>query len=170
MDGSESVVTIFTDGACSYNPGPGGWAALLILRNSARFISGYESHTTNNKMELNAAIAALKTLKRSAEANIHTDSRYLQDGIKHWIHNWTKNNWRNASGKPVVSQDLWMTLLELIRIHHVHWIWVKGHSTNRFNNFVDLLAREAISRKSGVDVRLSVRELEDILNVRQISR
>jgi ribonuclease HI len=169
MDYSESIVTIFTDGACLNNPGPGGWAALLILRDTARFISGYEPHTTNNRMELFAAIAALKTLRRSAAANIYTDSKYLQDGISRWIHSWIQNKWRTKSNKPVLNQDLWVDLLELVKIHHVHWEWVRGHSTSQFNNFVDLLARGAISRRAGVDVKLSMRELEDILNGRQVS-
>jgi ribonuclease HI len=110
MTDSESAVTIFTDGACSHNPGPGGWAALLILRDTVRFISGYESHTTNNRMELSAAISALRTLKWRSDADVHTDSKYLQDGIKFWIHKWKRNNWRNASNKPVLNQDLWMAL------------------------------------------------------------
>jgi ribonuclease HI len=168
MDDWESAITIFTDGACSYNPGPGGWAALLILRNTARFISGYESHTTNNRMELLAAISALKTLQRRSTANIHTDSLYLRDGINRWIHRWKKNNWRSSSNKPVVNQDLWTELSELADKHHIHWLWVRGHSTDRYNNFVDLLARGAISRRGGVDVRLGVSELEVILNDRQI--
>lgn len=168
MDDLELAVTIFTDGACSHNPGPGGWAALLILYDTARFISGYKSYTTNNRMELFAAIAALKTLKRSTEVKVHTDSRYLRDGIERWIYNWKRNNWKNASGKPVLNQDLWIDLSELVSPHRVQWIWVQGHSTNRFNNFVDLLARRAISRKSGVDVKLTVREFEGILDDRQI--
>src|ERR1700741_703030 len=164
MEISDSVVTIFTDGACSHNPGPGGWAALLIFRGTARFISGYERHTTNNRMELRAAIGALTTLTKSAEANVHTDSKYLQDGISRWIRGWIKNKWKTSGNKPVLNQDLWLELLSLVETHHVHWSWVRGHSTNKFNNFVDLLARGAISRREGVDVRLSLGELEDILD------
>ena len=169
MELSDSIVTIFTDGACSHNPGPGGWAALLILRGTVRFISGYERHTTNNRMELFAAIAALKTLTRSTEADVHTDSKYLQDGITRWIRGWIKNDWKTASKKPVLNQDLWIELLRQAETHHVHWSWVQGHSTNKLNNFVDLLARGAISRREGVDVRLSLSEFEDILDGRQVS-
>jgi ribonuclease HI len=170
MDELESAVTIFTDGACSRNPGPGGWAALLILRDTVRFISGFDPRTTNNRMELFAAISALKALKRQSVANIYTDSRYVQEGIKFWIHRWKRNDWRNASNRPVVNRDLWVELQELVDIHRVHWMWVRGHSTDRYNNFVDLLARLAISRKSGVDVKISVGELEGIIDDRQVPR
>jgi ribonuclease HI len=168
MNDIETAVTIFTDGACSRNPGPGGWAVLLILNDAARFISGYEKNTTNNRMELYAAISALKILKRSAIADIHTDSLYLKDGISRWIHAWQRNNWKTANNKPVLNRDLWIELSELVKIHHVRWIWVRGHSTDLFNNFVDLLARRAILRKSGEDIRLSVPELKEILHDRQV--
>jgi ribonuclease HI len=166
----QSMVNIFTDGACSRNPGPGGWAALLLLRNTARYVSGYERHTTNNRMELFAAISALNTLTRHSEVKIHTDSRYLRDGIDSWVHEWKRNNWLTASKKPVLNQDLWTELLRLVAIHHVHWMWVRGHAQNRYNNFVDLLARRAISSKVGIDERTTVSELEDVLDGRQISR
>lgn len=170
-----STVNIFTDGACSHNPGPGGWAALLISRDTARFISGYQPETTNNRMELLAAISALKALARSTRVTIHTDSRYLADGIERWVHSWRRNNWLTASNKPVVSKDLWMELLELVAEHDVHWTWIRGHADNRFNNFVDQLARDAISNKSGVNEKVSLGDLEAIIvadkfrgNVRQL--
>jgi ribonuclease HI len=119
-------------------------------------------------MELLAAISALKALTRHAKATIHTDSRYLLDGMERWVYGWERNNWLTASKKPVVSQDLWMELVGLVAKHDVQWLWVRGHAENPFNNFVDLLARDAISRKSGVDVRKSVKELEDIVYGRQI--
>jgi ribonuclease HI len=168
MDDLDSVVTIFTDGACSFNPGPGGWAALLILRNTARFISGYEPQTTNNRMELFGAIAALRTLTRRSSAIVHTDSTYLRDGIERWVHGWKRNNWLTASRKPVANQDLWKDLVMLVAEHQVRWMWVKGHSENRFNNFVDSLARGAISRGSGVDLKVNMHQLEDILHGGQI--
>jgi ribonuclease HI len=163
MDKSEPVVTIFTDGACSGNPGPGGWAALLMLRDTARFISGYEPRTTNNRMELLAAIAGLKVLTRSTAAAVHTDSKYLRDGIERWIHSWRQNNWLTYNKKPVVSQDLWIELSELAALHQVRWIWVRGHADSPYNNFVDLLARVAIAMKSGLDIKLPLRELEEFL-------
>lgn len=115
-----------------------------------------------------AAIFALKALNRRSSANVYTDSKYLQEGIKFWIHKWRQNNWRNSSNKPVVNQDLWMRLQELVEVHHVHWMWVRGHSTDRFNNFVDLLARQAISRKSGLDMKFRMHEFEEIIDGRQI--
>jgi ribonuclease HI len=163
MENSNSIVTIFTDGACSRNPGPGGWAALLSMRDRARFISGYDPHTTNNKMELLAAIAALKTLTKRAAADVYTDSRYVQDGINIWVHNWKRNNWKTSAKKPVLNRELWLELLELAEMHDVHWMWVRGHSTNRFNVFVDLLARTAIATRSGLDVSLPTKALEEFL-------
>jgi ribonuclease HI len=173
-DKADSAVTIFTDGACSHNPGPGAWATLLIKHDTARFIVGYESHTTNNRMELSAALGGLKALHRSTVANIHTDSKYLQQGITSWIHAWERNNWKTAAKKPVINQDLWKALSEqAARHHHVHWIWVKAHSDSRLsvdsrlNNFVDLLARTAISMSMGFDVKLKLRELEEVVDGKQ---
>jgi ribonuclease HI len=162
------LVTVYTDGACSGNPGPGGWAALLISENATRFLSGFSSRTTNNRMELQAAIEALKALKVSAIVQMHTDSTYVRDGIQKWIYSWQSKNWRTSSNKPVVNQDLWVELFQLVKSHQIVWKWVRSHGDDKYNNFVDLLARGAISRKSGIDVRLSVRELEDILNGRQV--
>jgi ribonuclease HI len=157
---TEQRVIIYTDGACSINPGPGGWAALLLFRDTARFISGYEPHTTNNQMELAAAIAALKVLHREAKLEVHTDSMYLKDGIQKWIRNWRIHNWRTASNGPVKNKEFWVELDRQIQSHDIQWKWVRGHSTNRYNNFVDWLARDAIIHRAGRDERMKVFELE----------
>jgi len=157
-----SRVEIYTDGACSRNPGRGGWAALLIYGDMARYISGYNKHTTNNRMELNAAIEALRALKRPSHVILFTDSTYLRDGIQRWVHSWEKRGWRNSENKPVLNQDLWKDLLIEARMHHIEWKWVRGHDTNKYNNFVDELARIAISHRAGSDVRLPLLELEGI--------
>jgi ribonuclease HI len=169
-DQESQPVKIYTDGACSPNPGPGGWAVLFILRSVARYVSGYHPYTTNNRMELCAAINALKTLNQATTAEVHTDSRYLQDGINSWIHSWQQRNWRKFDGKPVVNQDLWMELINQVSVHKVDWKWVRGHSSDKYNNFVDALARDAISRRMGVDVRLSTRELEETMKGRMLKR
>jgi ribonuclease HI len=165
-----SRVTIYTDGACSRNPGPGGWAVLFILGDAVRYISGFDPHTTNNKMELYAAIVALRTLTKSTSVDLYTDSRYLQDGINNWVHSWQQKNWRTSSKKQVLNQDLWKELIRQARRHDVHWEWVRAHSTNPFNNFVDMLARNAISNRDGVDARINMSQLKASINGRQISR
>jgi len=157
---SERRVIVYTDGACSRNPGPGGWGALLIFRGTARFLSGYAPQTTNNQMELSAAIAALNAFHKEASVEIHTDSLYLKDGIQKWIRAWRTNNWRTFGNKPVKNKEYWIELDRQLLSHDVHWSWVRGHSTNRYNNFVDWLARDAIIHRAGRDQKMSVFNLE----------
>ncbi|MBA3670381.1 MAG: ribonuclease HI [Sphingomonas sp.] len=134
------LVEMFTDGACRGNPGPGGWAALLRMGDKEREIAGGEVLTTNNRMELKAAIAGLNTLKSPCRVEIHTDSNYVRDGITRWIHGWLKNGWRTADRKPVKNADLWQELLDAVEPHRVEWHWVKGHSGHPENDRVDALA------------------------------
>jgi ribonuclease HI len=133
-------VDIFTDGACRGNPGPGGWAALLRQGEKEREISGGETLTTNNRMELLAAIRALEALKRPCRVKLHTDSVYVRDGITRWIHNWRQNGWRTSDKKPVKNAELWQELLDASAPHRVEWHWVKGHSGHAENDRVDALA------------------------------
>lgn len=135
-----SKVEIFTDGACRGNPGPGGWAALLRMGKTERELGGGEPLTTNNRMELVAAIRALQTLKRPCRVELHTDSVYVRDGITKWIHGWQRNGWRTAGRKPVKNEELWRELLEAVATHQVRWHWVKGHSGHPENDRVDALA------------------------------
>ena len=137
-------VEVYTDGACSGNPGVGGWGAILIYGRVRKEISGSERFTTNNRMEMTAAIAALKCLKMPCEVTLHTDSSYLFNGFSHgWIYNWLRNGWKTANKKPVENQDLWQELLELNGIHKIKWIKVKGHADNENNNRCDKLATGA---------------------------
>ena len=138
-------VTIHTDGACSGNPGPGGWGVILQWGDHTRELKGGEAHTTNNRMELMAAIMALETLKRPCEVDLHTDSEYLRQGITDWINGWKRNDWRTAARKPVKNTDLWQRLDAAVHRHTVHWHWVRGHSGHDLNERADELAREAIS-------------------------
>lgn len=138
------TVEIWTDGACSGNPGPGGWGAILVYGEKRRELSGAEPETTNNRMELQAAIAALSALKRPCRVVLHTDSQYVKGGITGWIFGWKKNGWRTADKKPVKNVDLWQALDEAIRRHEIEWRWVKGHAGNELNERADELAREAI--------------------------
>ncbi len=140
---TKPVVHIYTDGACLGNPGPGGWAALLRYNGHEKELVGAASKTTNNRMELRAAIHALQALKRPCEVHIYTDSEYLKKGITQWIHNWQRNGWRTASKKPVKNQDLWRALLKAMSPHDVHWEWVKGHAGHEENERVDQLAANA---------------------------
>ena len=140
-------VEIFTDGACRGNPGPGGWAALLRTGDKEREISGGEQLTTNNRMELRAAIEALNALKRPCRVEIHTDSSYVRDGIMKWIHGWQRNGWRTADRKPVKNADLWQQLLDAESRHQVKWHWVKGHSGHPENDRVDALACDEADRQ-----------------------
>jgi ribonuclease HI len=134
------AVEIFTDGACRGNPGPGGWAALLRTGDKEREISGGEKMTTNNRMELKAAIEALNALKRPCRVELHTDSNYVRDGIMKWIHGWQRNGWRTADKKPVKNAELWQELLDAAAAHQVNWHWVRGHSGHPENERVDALA------------------------------
>ena len=133
-------VEIFTDGACRGNPGPGGWAALLRTGDKEREISGGEALTTNNRMELMAAIEALNALKKPCRVELHTDSNYVRDGITKWIHGWLRNGWRTTDKKPVKNAELWQALIEAEAPHRVSWHWVKGHSGHPENDRVDTLA------------------------------
>lgn len=141
---SDQRVTIYTDGACSGNPGPGGWGAILTLGDTRKEIFGGEEHTTNNRMELMAAISALEALKRPCTVDLHTDSQYLRNGIMSWIHGWKRNGWRTADKKPVKNVDLWQRLDTALKPHNVHWHWVKGHAGHPMNERADELAREGI--------------------------
>jgi len=144
-DAKDEVVDVFTDGACSGNPGPGGWGAILRYRGHERELSGFESVTTNNRMELMAAIAALEALKRPSRVRLHTDSRYLRDGITTWIHDWKRRNWRTADKKPVKNLDLWQRLAAALEPHQVAFIWVRGHAGHPENERADALARGQIA-------------------------
>ena len=139
-------VTIYTDGACKGNPGPGGWAAVLLAGRHRREIAGYEPETTNNRMELRAAIEALKTLNRRCRVTLVTDSEYLRNGITSWIIGWQKNGWRTKDRQPVKNAELWRELLDQVGRHDVHWRWTKGHAADRENNRCDALANEAIRK------------------------
>lgn len=152
---SSSVsVTLYTDGACSGNPGPGGWGCILIYGDNKRKLSGYENNTTNNRMELTAVIKGLECLTRPTNLKIITDSQYVKNAFTAgWLENWKKNNWQTSTKEPVKNKDLWLTLSTLLQHHHVSWEWVKGHSGNIYNDICDTIAREAIRHKVGIDVR-----------------
>jgi|TARA_B100001142_G_scaffold152242_1_gene152855 ribonuclease HI len=136
---------IYTDGACSGNPGPGGWGAVIFDNdNNQTNISGKEKNTTNNRMEILAAIMALKKIKSNSQITIYTDSTYVKNGITEWMFNWKKNDWKTASKKPVKNKDLWIKLDKLCEKNKVSWKWVKGHATNKYNNLADQLATSAI--------------------------
>jgi len=138
------LVEIFTDGACRGNPGPGGWAALLRLGEHEKMLNGAEAQTTNNRMELMAAIKGLSALKRASRVELTTDSQYVRQGITQWIHNWKRNGWKTSQKKPVVNQDLWQRLDDALKDHQVEWHWVKGHSGHPENERVDQAANDAI--------------------------
>lgn len=138
-------VEIFTDGACSGNPGPGGWGAVLRYKGNEKELSGGERQTTNNRMEMMAAIMALEALKRPSRVDLYTDSNYLRDGIMKWIHGWKRNGWKTADKKPVKNVDLWQRLEAAIERHDVTWHWVRGHSGHPENERADALARTAIA-------------------------
>jgi len=140
-------VIIYTDGACSGNPGPGGWGVLLRFGNREKELSGGAPDTTNNRMEMTAAIEALKTLKRSCQVEFYTDSEYLRKGITEWINGWKRRGWKTAAKKPVKNQDLWKALDAAIQKHQINWHWVRGHAGQRENERVDELARSAIPQK-----------------------
>jgi ribonuclease HI len=138
------TVVIYTDGACSGNPGPGGWGAVLTSGKHRKELSGGEAKTTNNRMELMAAIRALEALKRPSTVRLFTDSAYLRNGITSWIHSWKRNGWLTSDRKPVKNVDLWQRLDEALARHDVHWYWVRGHSGDTENERADELARAAI--------------------------
>lgn len=137
-------ITIYTDGACSGNPGVGGWGAILIYKDNKKELYGGNLYTTNNKMELTAVIEALKSLKKECEIDLYTDSKYVKDGITEWLYNWKKNNWKNSQKKDVLNKELWQELDNLQSGHKINWYWVKGHANNELNNRADELARLGI--------------------------
>lgn len=139
-------VDIFTDGACRGNPGPGGWAALLVAGAERKEVSGSEAVTTNNRMELSAAIGGLGALKRRCAVRLYTDSKYVLQGITEWLPNWKARGWRTAAKEPVKNQDLWQLLDVAAANQDIQWIWVKGHSGHEENEYVDQLANDAIDR------------------------
>ena len=137
--------TIYTDGACSGNPGPGGWGAVIFDKdNKQKNISGSEENTTNNRMELSAAIMALQEVNTNSEITIYTDSTYVKNGITEWVLKWKENGWKNSNKEPVKNKDLWEKLDNLCKQNIVNWKWVKGHASNKYNNLADELATKAI--------------------------
>ena len=141
----KNKITIYTDGACSGNPGKGGWGAVLIYRDKQKHLSGSAILTTNNKMELTAAIEALKVVKKSNDIELYTDSQYVKNGINLWIINWKKNGWKTANKKEVANKDLWIELDKYVTHHNITWFWVKGHSGNHYNEIADNLAVKAMN-------------------------
>jgi len=139
-------ILIYTDGACSGNPGPGGWGAVLKYMEHTKEISGGEAQTTNNRMELTAVIEALKLVNEKSSIMITTDSVYVKNGITQWIKNWLANNWKTSSKKEVKNRDLWESLYELSRVHEIEWVWVKGHSGHPENERCDRLATDQVKR------------------------
>lgn len=137
-------VEMYTDGACSHNPGPGGWAVLLRFGENEKTFTGGEEETTNNRMELMAAIMGLRALKEPCRVTLSTDSEYVKKGITEWLENWKRNGWRTANRKPVKNQDLWLLLEKEIERHHIKWEWVKGHSGHIENDIVDELAKNEV--------------------------
>ena len=138
---------IYTDGACSGNPGPGGWAAIILVNNKIKkMFFGSEKNTTNNQMELLAPIKVIQKFKKKSEISIFTDSTYVRDGITIWIKQWEQNGWKTASKKPVKNKELWKKLKNLSSKHSIKWIWVKGHAQDKYNNLVDELAQGAIKK------------------------
>ena len=137
-------VVIYTDGACRGNPGPGGWGVFLDYQGQNKRLNGFEAETTNNRMELTAAIEAMKALKRPCQVELHTDSKYVQQGISEWIDKWKKNNWKTAARAPVKNADLWRLLDRESARHRVRWVWVKGHAGIEGNEIADQLANQAI--------------------------
>ena len=155
MTADAPAVAIWTDGGCKPNPGPGGWGAILCCKGAERELSGAEPATTNNRMELTAACAALEALTRPCQVTLHTDSEYVRNGITRWHTGWVRRNWRNAAGDPVANMDLWRRLLDAAARHQVAWRWVRGHAGDPMNERADALATEA--RKEMADGTVSVK-------------
>ncbi len=147
----KNKVIIHTDGACSGNPGPGGWGVVLQYNSHLKKLKGGERETTNNRMELTATIKALNELKHSCNVELYTDSKYVKDGLNKWLDNWKKNGWKTANKKPVKNADLWRELDKAVKRHNINWHWVKGHDGNEMNELADKLANEAMEpfKKSG---------------------
>lgn len=144
-------VIIYTDGACLGNPGPGGWAAILCYGEHEKELSGRFRQTTNNRMELRAAVEALNALKRPCRVELYTDSSYLRDGITQWVHTWRRNGWKTASKSPVKNQDLWKALMDAVERHQVEWRWTKGHAGDELNERADEVATDAARAVSNAD-------------------
>ncbi len=155
------IIEIYTDGSCSGNPGPGGWAAIVLMNDDKYIISGFEKQTTNNRMEILASINSLKKIKEDYRIKLYTDSNYLKNGITVWIKTWKKNKWMNSQKKPVANQDLWVLLDNINEQLHIEWNWVKGHETNLYNNLADKYAVEAMKNQQGVILKNG--ETTDIL-------
>lgn len=145
----QQIVEIYSDGACSGNPGPGGWGTLLRFNGHEKELSGFDPETTNNRMELRGAIAGLAALKRPCQVRLTTDSEYVKKGITEWLPNWVKRGWKTSGKKPVANRDLWEELVKQSEKHQVEWCWVKGHAGHAENERCDELAREAILRGKG---------------------
>ncbi|MFA6408792.1 MAG: ribonuclease HI [Gammaproteobacteria bacterium] len=143
-DSNKNIVEIFSDGACRGNPGKGGWGALLRYNKHEKKLHGGEAETTNNRMELTAAIKALEALKKPSKIILTTDSKYVIDGITEWIFAWQKNNWKNSAKKEVKNKDLWQALLQLTKQHDIEWVWIKGHTGHKENELADALANKGI--------------------------
>ena len=144
-----STVTIYTDGACRGNPGPGGWGAILVVDGHEKEIWGGEAHTTNNRMELTAAIRGLEALKRRCQVAVYTDSQYVRNGIREWLANWKQRGWKTADKKPVKNRDLWEALDALVGGHDIEWHWVKGHAGHDGNERADRLANRGLEELAG---------------------
>ncbi len=155
------IIEIYTDGSCSGNPGPGGWAAIVLMNDDKYIISGFEKQTTNNRMEILASINSLKKIKEDYRIKLYTDSNYLKNGITVWIKTWKKTNWLNSQKKPVANKDLWVLLDNINEQLHIEWNWVKGHETNLYNNLADKYAVEAMKNQQGVILKNG--ETTDIL-------
>lgn len=150
-------VHLYSDGACSGNPGPGGWGCILVHNKNERHLSGFEEHTTNNRMEMMAIVKGLESLQRGCKLTIVTDSQYVKNAFTEgWLEKWQRNDWKTANRDPVKNKDLWLQLLLLCSKHQVSWKWVKGHSGHIYNEQCDELARAAIVRKNGIDKRISL--------------
>ncbi len=143
---TDSIVDIYTDGACSGNPGPGGWGAILRAGGHEKELFGGEPSTTNNRMEMTAVIRALQALTRPVQVRVHTDSQYVQKGISEWIHGWKRRGWKTADNKPVKNDDLWRELDQLAAVHQIQWLWVKGHAGHPENERADELARRGVEQ------------------------
>jgi len=144
-EGTPKRVTLFTDGACSGNPGPGGWGVLMIYGETRKTLNGGEAKTTNNRMELTAAIQALESLTRPCSVDLYTDSQYVRQGITQWMHGWKRNGWKTVDKKPVKNADLWQRLDDVVKRHTVEFYWVKGHAGHPENEEVDQLARDGMA-------------------------
>ncbi|CAI8329647.1 MAG: Ribonuclease HI [Hyphomonas sp. TMED17] len=148
---SKNLIEIWTDGACSGNPGPGGWGALLVTEGHRKELYGAASDTTNNRMELMAAIEALNALKKPSQVKLYTDSTYVKDGLTKWINGWKRNGWKTAAKKPVKNKDLWQALENATARHNISWIWVKGHAGEEGNEIADGLARKGAMEAAQTD-------------------